>query len=311
MLSISVDEGGACSGAEGERVEQSSQDNPVDDLVVNQGSRVVECNSARSNHQGNATLQTRYPLVESLSGSSSSSGNSLDSRPQLSLGKEVVGFSLASKAHVSLEDQTRERAHYFVEEPDSPRNIVVIKDSGPFEDTLSRPLRFGHLAGVFPTLGLSGSGKFVDEGLTNAFSKSLSLKRKNDYLLDSDEEDGGKRVKRITSGEIGVSELDKGESVLGRKRFSPTLSRARGRRGRGSRGRSAGRGLGRKGDLPTESCNDELFEVSMGDAYSGDQFGGDSVGSKEVSTVSMEVSTSDEGSNRALVAGPKQPRVQW
>ncbi|XP_058180171.1 uncharacterized protein LOC131298712 [Rhododendron vialii] len=240
---VSIDEGGACSEVERERVKQSGQNIPVDDLVVNQGSKGVEC-AARTNFLGSATLQARSPVVESLSGSSSSSGIPFDCGPHLSVGKEVVGLSLVSKAHVSLEEQTRERAHYFVEEPDSPRRIVINKDPGPVEDTLSRPLQLGYVSRASLVFGLGCSEKAIDEGLTNAFSKSLSLKRKCDYL--SGEENGGKRVKRSTSGEIENADRDKGDSVLGRKRFSPTPSRARGRRGRGSRGRSAKRGLSRK-----------------------------------------------------------------
>ncbi|KAF7138348.1 hypothetical protein RHSIM_Rhsim07G0162600 [Rhododendron simsii] len=305
---VTVDDGGACSGAEGERVNQSGQNFPMDDLVVNQGSRVVECNSARTNLLGSATLQARSPLVESLSGSSSSSGNPCDCGPRFSLGKEVVGLSLTSIGRVSIEDQNRVRAHYFVEEPDSPRRIVVNKEPSPVEDTLTRPLQLGHLAGAFPFQGPGYSEKSIDEGLTNAFSKSLSLKRKCD---DFSGDEAGKRVKRITNGETGESEQNKRESVLGKKGLSPTLLRARGRRGRGSRGRNAGRGRDGKGELPKEPCDDELFEVSVEDDYCGDQTGGDPVGSRVISTISKEVSTTDEGTERALVAGPEQPRVQW
>ncbi|KAE9445306.1 hypothetical protein C3L33_22796, partial [Rhododendron williamsianum] len=63
----SMDEGGACSGVEKERVYQSSQNIPVDDLVENQGSRVVDCNSARTNPLGSATLQAGSNSVDGLS----------------------------------------------------------------------------------------------------------------------------------------------------------------------------------------------------------------------------------------------------
>ncbi|KAG5528200.1 hypothetical protein RHGRI_028964 [Rhododendron griersonianum] len=157
-------------------------------------------------------------------------------------------------------------------------------------------------------MGSGCTAKSVDEGLTNAFSKSLNLKRKSDY--SSDEEDGGKRVKRITSGDIGDSDQDRGFSVLGSTRPLVSASRARGRRGRGSRGRNTGRGLSRSGGIYTLSGGEELFEVSVG-VYHGDQFGGGPVDSMGGSAVSMEMSATEEGTDRALVAGPEQPRVQW
>lgn len=269
-------DGGACSSGDGLRVEQAAQNIPKESLV-NQERRVEERIVVRREPQEEATLHAETNAVVGLSGMAPR-----EEDPFLtgSVGPILPIVTPSSETHlVSGPSSTIVGPQYYVEEPDSPREGKSISS------LIGSPL----LRGLRSETGFTS--KFGEEGLSSVFSKALNLKRK---LSDcSEEEDEAKKPRRIAEGEDGSSE--KGKMASGSIRKGGTSS-SRGRMGRG-RGRSGNRSSGKLGKdwevIPMISDVDLVdIRVKNAEGLSWEEAGG----------------SSDE---KALVAGLKQPRVQW
>lgn len=159
----------------------------------------------------------------------------LTHNPFLSSGSNVPGG----------EKEISSGAHYYVEEPDSPRGSHTILQMGcGSEDGLNK----GRGAPLFSGPEREGgSHKMGEEGLVSAFSKVLNLKRKTTCSPERDSEE--KRQKRLLLKNSDQIQVEDDEAREGFLRNKQSLARARASRGRGGRGERARGAMARGGNL--------------------------------------------------------------
>lgn len=214
----------------------------------------------------------------------------LTHNPFLSSGSNVLGG----------EKVISSGAHYYVEEPDSPRGSHTILQMGcGSEDGLNK----GRGAPLFSGPEREGgSHKMGEEGLVSAFSKVLNLKRKTTCSPERDSKE--KRQKRLllkNSDQIQEEDDEAREGFLQNKQ---SLARARASRGRGGRGERARGAMVRGGNLFLQYSDRDLVDVNIREGEGTVQAG---------SSDRWEETNGNEEDKRmkALVAGLKQPHDQW
>ncbi|KAF7144795.1 hypothetical protein RHSIM_Rhsim04G0047100 [Rhododendron simsii] len=163
------------------------------------------------------------------------------------------------------------RAQYYVEEPDSPREPQMDDNLGLVEGVRPKSLDIDISM-------LSGPGKSVglksggEEGLVLAFNKNV------------EKEDGGSSEAPLRSN-VG-------------------LSKARGRRERGRRGGRSRGGLSRGSKIEVQLHDSDLVDINVGVDLGHHHPRVSSEGARDAGL--------EEGiGEKALVAGLKQPQVQW
>ncbi|KAI8574067.1 hypothetical protein RHMOL_Rhmol01G0325700 [Rhododendron molle] len=147
-------------------------------------------------------------------------------------------------------------AQYYVEEPDSPRELSTAQNLG-----LTEVLRPALPLGLKHGLGSLGVG---EEGLAKAFSSALILKRKTSE--SPEREDKGKKQK-ITlyeeDGDCGQRMAIEGDELNGHLQKTLSHNRARPSRGRGRRGGKSLSGLAKRKSKSPNFTEDDLVDVEV------------------------------------------------
>lgn len=191
-------------------------------------------------------------------------------------------------------------AHYYVEEPDSPRGSHTVLQMGCGSEDGPNKGRGAPLFSGPEREG--GSHKMGEEGLVSAFSKVLNLKRKTTCSPERDSEE--KRQKRFLLKNSDHIQEEDDEAREGSLRNKRSLARARAPRGRGGRGERARGAMARGGNLFLQYSDRDLFDVNIREGEGFVQAG---------SSDRWEETNGNEEVKRmkAVVAGLKQPHDQW
>ncbi|KAG5547948.1 hypothetical protein RHGRI_013586 [Rhododendron griersonianum] len=230
------------------------------DSVTGARRSVVERSIVRSNHQEEDTshVETTEPLI----------GVNIPLSKNMLLGgshRVTMQHSLNPIESPSGQKTINSGAHYYVEEPESPRSIQRADGLGPGSgDKPNDPYVAPLLSCPVREVGLKNLG---EEILAYVFQKALNLKRENSYSPEKVDE--GKKQKRLLLEDYESSNRSMEEDVAGieetlRIRSSVARGgacRARGRRG----GRSRGRLAGGRGVQHAQLSDSELVEVNVGE----------------------------------------------
>ncbi|KAG5567487.1 hypothetical protein RHGRI_002886 [Rhododendron griersonianum] len=276
------DEVGTSSGKSIRRVVSREENICASDSVTGARRSVVERSIVRTNHQEEDTsnVETTEPLI----------GLNIPLSKNMLLGgshRVTMQHSLNPIESPSGEKTINSGAHYYVEEPESPRSIQRVDGLGPGSgDKPNDPYVAPLLSCPVREVGLKNLG---EEILASVFQKALNLKRKNSYSPEKVDE--GKKQKRLLLEDYESSNRSMEEDVAGieetlRIRSSVARGgacRARGRRGGRSRGRLAGGGGGGRGVQLAQLSDSELVEVNVGEeAGLHDNDGGNEIGDAKI-----------------------------
>lgn len=293
------EDGGACAGSLKGRVEGEKDNSGAPDSEERRG--VQERWDGRTNCREKDTLHVE--TIEPEEGE-----NIPDPRRVFLMGAQRNLFQNSDTSIGPLnlcgDNSIDKRAQYYVEEPDSPRNSQMDDNLGPVEGKRPRSLVLDVSLQTGPEklVGLKSGG---EEGLALAFNKVLNLKRKSNCSPQRELE--GKKQKRLLildreSSNRSVEEEDGGpEAPLIRK---VGLSRARGGRGRGRRGGRSRGGLSRDSKIEVQLHDSDLVDINVGVDL-------DLHHPLVLSEGDTDAVLEEGIGEKALVAGLKQPQVQW